>query len=309
MSTVANWIVGIAFTLMLLSPFTQAQERGQYLPGFQGLNSGMQSPAGFTYANYFIWYPTSTFKNRNGNDLPSNFDINLIADYNIGAYTTKHKFLGATYGFAAVLPVVSTAVDLPVLGTGISPWGIGDMYFEPIDLGWTLKNSQTRIKAAYGFVAPTGRFDATGSDSTTTDFWGHQVTFAVTHPLGKTKLWQVSASTNWEFHQGKRHEDLKVGNNMTLEYGVGKTWVHNAGKQLIQLGAVGYGEFQLTDDSGAAALPSPLLSKDRVFALGPEFGLILPPKKLNFLLRVLPEFGARSRTQGLTFVVAVGKSF
>ena len=80
-------------------------------------------------------------------------------------------------------------------------------------------------------------------------------------------------------------------------------------KQLIQLGAVGYAEWQLTDDSGSAAPQIPNLGKDRVFALGPEFGVILPASKFNFSVRVLPEFGARSRTQGLTFIVGAGKSF
>jgi hypothetical protein len=96
---------------------------------------------------------------------------------------------------------------------------------------------------------------------------------------------------------------------MTLEAGVGKIFVKNQGKQLIQFGVIGYSEFQLTNDSGTAA---PLLTannKDRVFAIGPEFGVILPTKKFNFLARVLPEFGARNRTQGVTVVFAIGKSF
>jgi len=46
-----------------------------------------------------------------------------------------------------------------------------------------------------------------------------------------------------------------------------------------------------------------------VFAIGPEFGLILPTKKLNFTVRALPEFGARNRTQGVTLVLGLGKSF
>ncbi len=307
----SRWTIAVGVlmvALVLLSIGTQAQERGQYLPGFRGLNSGMQAPQGFTYANYFFWYPSTTFKNRDGDKAPINFDLDLIADMNLVAYTTKHKFLGATYGMAVAVPIVNTAISLPTLGTGISPWGIGDIYVEPINLGWDVKG--TRIMAAYGFVAPTGKFDSSGgSDTTTTDYWGHDVTFAVTHPLGKTKLWQVSASSLWEFHQKKRHEDVKVGNNVNFEYGIGKTFVKNQGKQLLQFGVVGYAEFQLANDSGADVTPLNLGAKDRVFGLGPEFGVILPAKKFNFLVRVLPEFAARSRTQGLTFVVAIGKSF
>jgi hypothetical protein len=283
------------------------QERGQYIPGTGGLNSGLQTPEGITYANLFIWYPSTRFKDQNGNKAAINFDLDLLVDLNLVAYTTKAKFLGANYSMSVVLPIVNSPVSLPRLGAGISPTGLGDLYVEPINLGWKLKKAD--VKVAYGFVAPTGRFDTVGNETTTTDYWGHELTFASTVYIDKTKLTQFSFSTNWELHQKKRHEDLKVGNNMTLEAGVGKILVKNDGKQLIQFGGVGYAEFQLTKDSGTAVPALTANNKDRVFAIGPEFGVILPTKKFNFLVRVLPEFGARNRTQGVTVVFAIGKSF
>lgn len=282
------------------------QERGQYIPGTAGLNSGIQTPEGITYANLFVWYPTTKFKDQNGDTAPIDFDLDLLVDLNLLAYTTKAKFLGANYGMAVVVPIVNTPVSLPRIGANISPVGIGDIYVEPLNLGWKLKKAD--VKAAYGFVAPTGKFGAP-NDTTTTDYWGHQITFASTVYLDKTRLTQFSFNTNWEFHQKKRHEDLKVGNNMTLEAGVGKIFVKNQGKQLIQFGVVGYAEFQMTNDSGTAVPALTADNKDRVFAIGPEFGVILPTKKFNFLARVLPEFGARNRTQGVTVVIGIGKTF
>jgi hypothetical protein len=205
------------------------------------------------------------------------------------------------------VPIVNTPVSLPRLGLDVSPTGIGDIYVEPINLGWKLKRAD--VKAAYGFVAPTGKFDEDGDDTTTTDYWGHEITLASTFYLDPTKLTQLSVSTNWEFHQKKRHEDLKVGNNMTLEAGVGKIFVKNQGKQLIQFGAVGYAEFQLTNDSGSGVPALTANNKDRVFAIDPEFGVILPTKKFSFFVRLLPEFGARNRTQGVTTVFGITKSF
>jgi hypothetical protein len=296
--------------LLLLAIFSLsavAQERGQYIPGTGGLNSGLQTPEGITYANFFFWYPSTKFKNQNGDNAAINFDLDLLVDLNLLAYTTKAKFLGANFGMAVVLPIVNSPVSLPRLGTGISPTGLGDLYVEPINLGW--KRKKAEVKLAYGFVAPTGRFDSIGDETTTTDYWGHQITLATTAYLDESKLTQFSISTNWEFHHKKRHEDLKVGNNMTVEAGVGKIFVKNQGKQLLQFGAVGYAEFQLTNDSGSAVPVLTANNKDRVFAIGPEFGVILPSKKFNFLVRLLPEFGARNRTQGVTVVFGVGKSF
>lgn len=284
-----------------------AQERGQYVPGTAGLNAGTQAPEGFTYANIFIWYPSTKFKDQDGNTAPINFDLDLLADFNLFAYTTRAKFLGANFGMAVAVPIVNTPLSLPRLNLGVSPVGLADIYFEPINLGWKRKNAD--VKFAYGFVAPTGKFDSNGPDTTTTDYWGHEITFATNIYLDKTKLTHIAINTNWEFHQKKRHEDVKVGNNMTLEGGVGKVFIKNQGKQLIQVGAVGYAQFQLTNDSGTAVPALTANNKDRVFAIGPEFGLILPTKKFNFLARVLPEFGARNRTQGVTVVLAIGKSF
>jgi hypothetical protein len=293
--------------LLVISLPTIAQERGQYLPGFTGLNSGVQAPQGFTYANVILWYPSTEFKDNDGQNAPIDFDLNLVADFNIVAYTTKAKIFGATYGMAMAVPIVSTAVDLSRFDLGASPWGVGDIYVEPINLGWKLKKAD--VKLAYGFVAPTGKFDPTGTDTTTTDYWGHEITFATTAYLSKTRLTQVSFNSNWEFHQRKRHQDVKVGNNATFEGGVGKIFVKNQGKQLIQVGGVGYAEFQLSRDSGSDVPAITRDNKDRVFAIGPELGVILPAQKFNFFVRILPEFGARNRTHGVTFIVGVGKSF
>jgi len=175
--------------LLLGSLPALAQERGQYLPGFQGLNSGVQAPKGFTYANFLLSYPTETYKNAKGKSGPAEFALDLVVDMNVVAYTTGAKLLGGQVGMAAMVPVASTAVSLPRLDLGANAWGRGDIYVEPINLGWHLNRAD--IKAAYGFVAPTGKYDASGSDTTTTDYWGHDVTFNVTGYLTASKLTQV----------------------------------------------------------------------------------------------------------------------
>lgn len=172
------------------------------------------------------------------------------------SWHTKAKFLGASYGVTVAVPIANNSIGLARLDDNIQAAGIADTYVEPINLGWIC--GTWRVKAAYGFVAPTGKFDTNGTDTTTTDYWGHELTFAATRSFGTMNLWQATFNTNWEIHQAKRHEDVKVGNNMTLEYGLGKTILKNQGKQLIQVGAIGYAEFQLTDDSGSDAPPKRL---------------------------------------------------
>ncbi len=300
-------VAGFFLLMALVSGQALGQERGQYLPGFRGLNGSAQPPPGFTYANYFFWYPTDTFKGPNGDKVPIDFSLNILADMNLLAYTPKAKLLGGTYTISAAASILNTPVTIPRLGANLGGVGLGDTYVEPLSLAWNLSKGNVRV--AYGFMAPTGRYNTGATDNTTSDYWGHEISFGGTINPDKAKMWQISMSSVWEFHQTKRHEDVKVGNNVTFEYGVGKTFIKNKGKQVLQFGVVGYAEFQLTDDSGSDVTPINAGNKDHVFALGPEFDVILPPQKFNFMIRVLPEFAARSRTRGLTFVVAFGKTF
>jgi hypothetical protein len=292
----------VILAVILAVPISFGQERGQYIPGFRGLNPAEQPHAGATYLNFFYWYPTSTLKDRNGDKVATDFDLNLVADLNLFAYTPKKKFLGATYSALIAVPVMNASITLPRVGADTSTAAsFGDIYIEPISLGWAFKKG--KIRAAYGFMPPTG------ARRVTSDYFGHQVSFGGTYHPDKKGMWQISAHSVWEFHHTKRHEDVRVGNNVTFEYGVGKTFVKNEGAQILQFGVVGYTELQLTRDSGTDVSPFNTGAKDRVFAVGPEFDLILPKKKVNLFVRVLPEFAARSRTQGVTVMMGVGKTF
>jgi len=57
------------------------------------------------------------------------------------------------------------------------------------------------VKAAYGFIAPSVKFDENGNMTTTTDYCGHRLTLAAARNFGAMNLWQTTFSTNWEFHQ------------------------------------------------------------------------------------------------------------
>ena len=68
-----------------------------------------------------------------------------------------------------------------------------------------------------------------------------------------------------------------------------------------------YGQFKVTSDSGSGPLANRLLAgrKDRVVGVGVEGSIFLPKPRLLVDLRVVPEFGARNRTQRLTFLLTL----
>ena len=57
------------------------QQKGQYIPGQQGLNTGVLPDPGFTYANLTVNYSADTLRNANGNSVPltGSYDIWAIS--------------------------------------------------------------------------------------------------------------------------------------------------------------------------------------------------------------------------------------
>ena len=60
-----------------------AQQKGQYIPGQQGLNAGVLLDPGFTYANLTINYSADTLKNGNGNLVPLTGSYDIWAIENV----------------------------------------------------------------------------------------------------------------------------------------------------------------------------------------------------------------------------------
>jgi hypothetical protein len=75
--------------------------------------------------------------------------------------------------------------------------------------------------------------------------------------------------------------------------------------RITSFGLVYYGQFKVTADEGTGPISNRLLAgrKDRVFGVGLEGSVYLPGSRTLLGLRIVPEFGARNRTQGVTFLI------
>jgi hypothetical protein len=119
----------------------RAQQKGQYVPGQQGLNAGVLPDPGFTYANMALNYYADALKNANGSALPLSTDYNIWADENIFFYVPKGKFLGAKFAPYIVAPVIANgsltlgAINFPNLTVAGGGGGIADTWVQPINLG------------------------------------------------------------------------------------------------------------------------------------------------------------------------------
>jgi hypothetical protein len=287
-----------------------AQLKGHYIPGFTGLDDGTQPPPSVSIAFPIYAYPTDTIKNAEGDTLGAHPGI-TASFLGLGlAIVTPKKVLGANYG-AQIIPVTwmksrieGNSLDVP------GSFGFSDIYFQPAWLGWHTPRAD--YSAGWGFFVPTGKWENGGTENSGLGMWSHDLQFGTTVHLDQTHEWSTSGLATLELHSEKKDSDLRVGNILTLEGGTGRAFYEKiqgtALPRIVNIGAVYYAQFKMSADSGAGLLLDPVLAdgKDRVFGLGGEASVFLPKAKLLLDARVLGEFGARTRTQGITMLFTVG---
>jgi len=119
----------------------------------------------------------------------------------------------------------------------------------------------------------------------------------------------LATTAFWEFHGNKKDTNVKVGQVLTLEGGLGKSFL--GGGMII--GGAYYAQWKLTKDElgefvlpGGGGIDVDFPNKHKVFAFGPDVTLPVASKSKLFALanvRYLWEAGARAKTQGETLAV------
>ena len=300
----------LAFICAIVAPpSAEAQRRGQYTPGVNSTNSGVLPEPGITYVNVFQLYTFDTLKGPDGEDLPVNADLNVFVDHNIFVWVSKKKILGAKFAVMADLPIANNSLGLAEIGTVGGGGGFADSYYQPITLGWNLKRAD--IQVAYGFVAPTGRFNGGASNNVGTGYWGHDISSGQTIYLTKDKMTAVSAYEQYEFHGTQRDTGIHPGQTFDIDYSL--THVIPLQKNmhtLLQVGVIGYGQYQTTDRSGPGLNPVVQANTHyRVNALGGAANIILPVRKASLGIKWLKEFSNKSTVQGQSLQISGAITF
>lgn len=290
----------VAFSLLLAASSAHAQRQGLYIPGLMGLNSAAPIPPGVYLQTYYMNYSFSGIKDQNGGTILGNLSGTLPMVAGGFSWVSPFRLLGANYGINLFLPAIGPNLDFNEFAIRGGEFGYSDTYFEPFSLRWA--GSRYGIIFSYGIYFPTGAFTPGSPDNFGKGTWTHQLNAGATVFLDKERTWSI---TNWlhgEIHHQTRDTDLTIGSNLTWEWGIGKTFI-----QMIDFGAVGYGEWQLTNDTGSDAIFPNI--HDRVYGVGAELGIAIPQIRSRIAMRGYGEFDARLRTQGhaifLTFSSAL----
>ena len=286
-----------------------AQLKGHYFPGFTGLQNGSQPPPSVSLLFPVYLYTTDEIKDDDGNtiELPEDARVN-VGFTGLGAmWVTRLKILGGNLG-GSVVPIAyiksrSEGNSLEVPGE----WQFTDISVTPVQLGW--HTSRADYVTGYTFFAPAGEWELGGDNNTGLGMWSHLFQAGTTLRLDDQRAWSLSSLGSYEIHSEKEETEIQVGDILTLEGGLARSWykVEMVGerpepKRIINLGLVYYAQFKVTEDTGPLLTPLLEGKEDRVFGVGLEGNVIFVPTGTLLGFRALPEFGARNRMQGWTFM-------
>ncbi len=289
--------------LLAATGAARAQSSGHYLAGSSGMNSAALSQVkehrvktltGLYYSSKYVRDDGSEI------DVKGNLDVFFqTAEYQ---FLTGGRFLGGNYGFAFnfFLAEADYNVTNPDIQEG--PVGVGDPEVAPLILGW--ESSFVRWMFKYSFFVPLGRYDEDAVDNVGKGHWSHLFSLGGTGYAGMDSTWSGTLIARYEINSKIVDRDLKPGDNMIVEAALGKRlW------EMLDIGAVGYGVWQVTDISGSGVLPEDEGEKSSVMAAGPEIALIVPDRGVALKWRGYAQFVARNRFRGYESIIELLFSF
>ena len=285
-----------------------SQVRGVYPLGMSATNSGVTPEPGISYVNQFLFYSRDQAKGPNGEVLATGQN-SVMMDMNSLVWVSKGKidFLGGpVFSMSATIPIANNSLTSDIEGGISGGGGLADSYYQPFILGWRSKRAD--IRSVYGFLAPSGRFNVGASNNVGSGYWTHAFSSGQTFYLNSNRTTTISAFQMYEIHTTQQGTQIHPGETLNLDYSL--THVLPLQRDLnLQVGLVGYEQWQLTDKTGPSITLAQSSAHYRVNALGFTSSLILPPRKVSVGVKYFREFLDRSTFQGYSLQITASITF
>lgn len=234
-------ITSAALALVATLAGGAVQAEGHYVTGVEGLQGSSVPPAGNYYLGYLVNYDINGFQAPDAKDgIGGSGQVTALANRLV--HITDTKLFGADYGFETIIPVLRSSVKVGPLDASDS--GVGDVYVGPLVLGW--HGQQWDAVAAAGLWLDTAPNTLGDPTSPGKGYQSTMLTGGLTYYFDQQKSISGSALFRYEYN-GKKDNGVRPGDQLSLEWGVGKNY------GAYSLGVVGYSQWQLSDDKGAAA--------------------------------------------------------
>jgi len=184
-------------------------------------------------------------------------------------HVTDKEIFGADYGFLIMpfwghtsveVAATTTATGTISVGGITSPLnvgsttkieddqtGFGDLFVQPLVLGWHDKHYDASL--SWGGYFPTGAYDKDDIANIGLGFFTSQTQASFYYYPVEDQSTALMFAPTWEWHSKKTDKDVTPGQNITIEYGISQ-YVH----ERFEIGASGYHQWQVTEDSGSAAV-------------------------------------------------------
>ena len=107
----------------------------------------------------------------------------------------------------------------------------------------------------------------------------------------------------YEFHGTQQGTEIHPGQNVDLDYSVTQVFVPTSGLRL-QLGLVGYEQWQTTDKTGPTITQAQSAALYRVNALGFALNVMLPERRVSVGAKYFKEFSNKSTFQGYSLQIS-----
>lgn len=257
---------------------------GHYVPGVEGMNGASVPPPGTYYRGYLVHYDIDKLTTHKGKSVPGSNTGKVTALANRFIHVTEKKFLGADYGFEAIIPVQHTSLDFKAAGIDSSRSGVGDVFIGPVILAW--HGQQWDSVFASGLWFDTGSTSKPASPGL--GYKSLMISLGGTYYFDAPKSWSFSTISRYEINGNKK--GLKQGDSFLVEWGAGKRLDNG-----IELGLTGYSGWQLENNQKESN------AKIQKHALGVETGYFWGNLGFGVKAAYLNEYKTKNSTQGDLF--------
>jgi hypothetical protein len=294
--------------MWLVAASPHAQNRGVYPLGLSAINSGASPAAGLTYSNSFLFYSRDEQKGGNGEVLGTGEQAVLLNMSTLLWASSEQiaKLGGAGFSCAATIPIANNSLSSSTQGALSGGGGLGDIYFQPVILGWHPR--RVDIRGILGLLVPSGRFSAGAKDNVGNGYWTPVVAAGETFYLSADESTTISLFEMYEFHTAQSGTGIRPGQTFDIDYSAMKAF-RFYGDSRLQVELVGYGQWQTTAKTGPAITPAAEAQRYRVNGIGFGMNLLLPAQKVNLSLKYFDEFGNRWTYQGNSVQISAGVVF
>ena len=142
-----------------------------------------------------------------------------------------------------MLPWANASLEAPAFALGSTvDTSFSDLLIRPLDLGWHRQRAD--VAAGIQLYMPTGRYTRGGSDNIGKGMWAYEPFVGTTLYFDEKRTTSFATTAYWEFHGDKKDTNVKVGQLLTLQGGVGKSYLGGG----LVVGAAYYAQWKLTQD-------------------------------------------------------------